>query len=91
MAEDKIYRAEQARVLLGNDLFAEAITEVRMDALKALGDIDPANFKEICRLQAIAKCTEEVVAKLQAAITASGVRDGGQSLTATRPKANTAN
>ncbi len=91
MAEDKIYRAEAAHRLLNDAVFADALTQVRMDALLMLADVNPTAVDEIRRLQAIVIVTDQLRDNLEAAITASGSRDGGHVLTATRPKANTAN
>ena len=92
MATDEdIYRAEQARMLLGNDLFATALTEVRMDALLELAKADAASFKEIVRLQAIVHVTDAIKASLEAAITKSGARDGGLTFPATRVPNTAAN
>lgn len=85
-----IHRAEEAKRLLSSDLFAEALTQVRMDALLSLGSVDPTNTTEIHRLQAIVRCTEDIRGFLEAAITRTGANDGGLTMPATRPKANTA-
>lgn len=77
MADDLTHRAEEAKNLLSNELLAEALTEVRMDALVALGEVDATDTKEILRLQAIAHCLQEVRDKLEAAIIRTGERDGG--------------
>lgn len=77
MANDLTHRAEEAKNLLSNELLAEALTEVRMDALVALGEVDATDTKEILRLQAIAHCLQEVRDKLEAAIIRTGERDGG--------------
>ena len=78
---DQVHRAEQAKILLSNDLFAEAMTAVRMNALVALASVDPTDTAAIMKLQAIAHCTEEVFGLLDSEITRSGVRDGGVSFT----------
>lgn len=89
MTEQDVYLAERATALLADNALATALTEIRMDALLALGTVDPASFKQITQLQAIVHCTDEIVAKLRAMITKTGVHDGGLSMTAAR-KANTA-
>ena len=78
---EQLHRAEQAKELLGNTLFAEAMTAVRMNALVALASVDPTDTAAIMKLQAIAHCTEEVFGLLDSEITRSGVRDGGVSFT----------
>lgn len=62
--------AKEARRLLNDDVFAEAMTTVRMNALVALGEVDPSNTKEIMRLQAIARCLDDVKSELERAILA---------------------
>lgn len=74
---ERTHRAEEAKNLLGNELFADAMTKVRMDALIALSEVDAGDTKEILRLQAIAHCTQEVFSLLDAAIKATGEQDGG--------------
>ena len=68
--------AEAAR-LLSEPLLADAMLEVRMEALVALSEVDASDMKEILRLQAIATCLSDVVDLLKAKITASGQSDGG--------------
>lgn len=89
MGSDRFHRAELAKGLLDNPIFADVLTEIRMDALLALAEVDAGSFKEIHRLQSIVHCTGEIVAKLKAMVIATGSQDGGVSMTATR-KANTA-
>lgn len=88
---DLIHRAEQAKSLLANDLFADALTQIRMEALLGLSDVDPSRTTEILRLQAIVRCTDDIRGFLEAAITRTGANDGGLVMPATRPKANKAN
>ena len=76
MSPDK-RRAAEATRLLNEPLLAEAMTEVRMNALIALSEVDAGDMKEILRLQAIATCLNDVVELLRANITASGQSDGG--------------
>jgi len=82
---EEIHRAEEAKNLLGNEMLAAAMTEVRMDALVELATVAPTNTTEIMRLQAIAGCLQDVLDKLQAAITRTGERDGGLSMTRPTP------
>ncbi len=88
-SEDDIHRAERAKVLLNDQVFVDALTEVRMEALLELAVVDADSFNKITRLQSIVHCTTEIVAKLEAMITKTGARDGGLTFPATR-KANTA-
>jgi hypothetical protein len=84
-----IHRAEEAKTLLANDLLAEALTTVRMDALLGLAAVKATDTNDILRLQAIVHVTEAMRDYLEAAITRTGARDGGLTMTAT-PKRNTA-
>ena len=77
MTPEQEHRAEEAKNLLGNDLFAELLTQVRTDALVGLADVDADNIKEVLRLQAIAHCTLEVRMLLEAVILQTGEQDGG--------------
>lgn len=77
MDQQAIHYAKEAERLLKDDTLAEAMTVVRMNALVALGEVDASDTKEILRLQAIAKCLDEVKAELERAILAIGQGDGG--------------
>ncbi len=71
------YATEAAR-LLADDTLAEAMTQVRMDALVALSTVDLVNNQsEALRLQAIATCLVDVKDRLTAFILAMGTKDGG--------------
>ena len=78
---DQLHRAELAREILSNDMFAEAMTAVRMNALVGLAETDPSDTAAIMKLQAIANCTQEVIDLLNSEITKAGERDGGVSFT----------
>jgi len=77
-------RAERAGILLQDPLLAEMMTELRDETRNALEDVDPTNMQEIMRLQAIARCTQELFDRLAACITASGANDGGVSMEVTK-------
>lgn len=70
-------KAEQARHILGNDLIAEVLTEIRTEALLALADIKADDTLGILKHQATAAVAFEFVTRLQAKITAAGTNDGG--------------
>lgn len=70
------YAGEAAR-LLADDVLAEAMTNVRTEALVALSTVDANNTTEILRLQAIANCLQDVRDWLDAKIKALGTSDGG--------------
>ena len=53
---------------MADETLADAMTTVRMNALVALGEVDPTDIKQITRLQAIAGCLQEVRDLLQAAV-----------------------
>ena len=79
---DTAYRAEMAKSLLGNDLLAEALSTVRMDALLGLAKVHPRDdVTGMLRLQAIVFVTEAMVDYLKAVITRSGANDGGLTMT----------
>lgn len=71
------HMAREAQRLLADDTLATAMTEVRMNALLALGEVDASDTKEILRLQAIANCLSDVRDQLEAAIKKMGSADGG--------------
>ena len=75
-AAEQHYANEAAR-LLADETFATAMTNVRMTALVALGEVDASDTKEILRLQARANCLQDVRDQLEAAIKAMGSADGG--------------
>jgi len=77
MTLEQEHRAEEAKNLLANDLFADAMAQVRMSALAKLADVDATDTPAILRLQAVAGCTQEVRDLLYAAIIATGEHDGG--------------
>ena len=77
---EKIHRAEHAKQLLADDLFAEMLTSVRFDALNALAGVNPDDKTEIMRQQAIVSVTGDIRSLLEAAILATGEKDGGFSL-----------
>jgi hypothetical protein len=70
-------RAEEARNLLASDLFAEAMTIVRTDALMGLSIVKADDILEIQRLQAIVHCTDGLKDALVGAVLKAGERDGG--------------
>lgn len=76
-AREQEHLAREAERLLQDETLADAMTAVRTDALVALSVVDATNTNEILRLQAIANCLQEVRDLLEAAITASGRKDGG--------------
>ena len=70
---------------LANEMLADALTNVRSDAMLQLAAVDPTNVTEICRLQAIVHVTQAIVDDLYAAIIRTGAQDGGLTMpTATR-------
>lgn len=90
MTEDDIYRAQRAKDLLSDEVFADALTSVRMDALLSLAEVKATDTVDILRLQAIVHVTEAMKDYLAAAIKKTGTADGGLNFPATRP-ANKAN
>lgn len=86
MTGTKEHFAKEAHRLLNDEVLAGAFERVRMDALIALGAVDPDNKTEILRLQATANCLQSVRDALFAAILANGDQNGGISVE-TRPTA----
>lgn len=78
--ERQLGRAQMAKELLANEVLADAMTNVRLNALVALSQADPDNKTEILRLQALANCLSEVRDQIEAEIYKSGEADGGVSL-----------
>lgn len=81
-ATEEHYAKEAAR-LLNDEVLASAFEAVKLNAMMSLCEVDATDTKEIQRLQAIANCLQEVRDALEAAILATGERDGGLSLTPT--------
>lgn len=69
--------AKEAERLLNDDVLADAMTAVRMNALVELSTVKADDVTEILRLQAIANCLPEVVDALKAHILAAGGMSGG--------------
>lgn len=85
---ERQHRAQRARELLGDDLFAEALTSIRSEALLELAETDPDDKTEIIRQQAIVAVTGMIVEMLQAVILQSGEQDGGISVSQPRKEAS---
>lgn len=79
MTAEDIYRAQHAQQLLGDDLFAEMLTEVRVDALNALAECDATDADAIRHQQAIVAVTGAIRDKLTAVVLKTGQGDGGMS------------
>lgn len=73
-------RAEAAKRLLQDPIFAEAMESVRTNALLELAEVDPTDMTAIMRWQAVAHCTQEVLDFLDTEIKKTGAQDGGYSL-----------
>lgn len=69
--------AKEAVRLLNDDVLAEAMTAVRMNALVELSTVKADDITEILRLQAIANCLPDVVDALKSHIIAAGGMSGG--------------
>lgn len=77
----QVERAERARYLLADDLFAEMLTSIRLDALNALAEVDPDDKNMILRHQAIVAVTGEIKDLLERCLLVTGNQDGGYSMT----------
>ena len=71
------HMAREAQRLLSDDVLAEAMTAVRMNALVELATVKADDVTEILRLQAIANCLPDVVDALKSYILAAGGMSGG--------------
>jgi hypothetical protein len=69
--------ANEAKRLLADDTFAEAMTRVRTAALNALADADVDDKTAILRLQQKVALTTDVLDELKAMILSMGDTDGG--------------
>ena len=76
-SSEQIHRAEEAKHLLANDVFAEALTAVRADALLKLASVDATDVTAIQALQAMVRVTDSIRDALMAAILQTGEHDGG--------------
>lgn len=74
---ERIERGERATYLLADDLFAEILSTVRLEALNALADVDPSDMTGILRQQAIVAVTGDITDLLKATILATGENTGG--------------
>lgn len=64
------HRAAEARRLISDPLFVEALEKIRLDTLSALEDVDATNVAAVQKLQAKARVTYEIVLELQGVIAA---------------------
>lgn len=76
-SSEQIHRAEEAKQLLANDIFAEALTAIAEDALEQLTRIDPDDKNGIIRQQAIVQVARDLPTTLTAFILRTGEKDGG--------------
>ena len=69
--------ANEAKRLLADDTFAEALTRIRAKAFADLADADADDRTAVVRLQQKVKLTDEILAELSGMILAIGASDGG--------------
>lgn len=62
--------AAEAERLLKDDVLLEALHRIQQDALDDLVQVDATNMAEVMRLQAMARCTSEILVQLNAMILA---------------------
>lgn len=74
-------RAERAKQILNDDLFAEMLTELRQDAFIKLAGVPADDAGAIRDQQAVVKVTDEIRDRLAAMVLATGQDDGGYSMT----------
>jgi len=65
---EKEHKAERARALLNDDLFSEAIEEIRQDATKALTGCDPKDTDKLQYAALQLRAVEQVVGAIRAHI-----------------------
>ena len=73
----KEHYASEAKRLLADDTFAEALTSIRAKALNDLAAHDADDKTGIVRLQQKVAVTDEILGELQGMILAMGTSDGG--------------
>lgn len=73
----KEHYANEARRLLADDTFAEALTRVRMKALVDLSTANADDKTAVLRLQAKVAVTDEIRSELEGMILEMGTSDGG--------------
>lgn len=76
---DSRYIAERAKDMLEDDLFAQVLTDIRLEALTELSECDPTDVETIRTKQALARATSEIVEKLHAIVRAEAMKSGGYS------------
>ncbi len=72
----KEHFANEAKRLLADDTFAEALTRVRTRALTDLSVADPDSKTSIIRLQSMVACTTEILDELRGMILEMGDAGG---------------
>lgn len=65
------HRAAEARRLVNEPLFVEALEKIRLQTLLALAIVDATNVSAVMKLQAKAAMTMEIVEEMQAIIMAA--------------------
>ncbi len=76
--EEERFRAQQADRLVNHEpLLVEALTNIRLNNLNALAQVDATDVDKIRKHQAMVACTEDILAELQAVIIA-GASQGTQ-------------
>lgn len=76
-SSEQRHKAEEAKHLLSSDIFAEALTAIRADALLKLAAVEPTDVTAIQSLQATVRVTESIRDALVEAILRTGEQDGG--------------
>lgn len=84
--QEKLERSEHAKRLLEDDIFVEALSEIRTMALMELEECDAADMATVTKHQALAKATYKIKEHLEALILATGELDGGYSPDPDSPK-----
>lgn len=69
--------ASEAKRLVADDTFAEALTRIRTQAMNELAVADADDKSAILRLQAKVAVTMEILGELNGMILAMGTSDGG--------------
>lgn len=58
------HRAQEAKRLLNEPVLADALEDMRMEALEALAEVDATNVAEVMKFQAMIKAVAGIVTQL---------------------------
>lgn len=64
MSLEAEHRAQEAKRLLNEPVLADALEDMRMEALEALAEVDATNVAEVMKFQAMIKAVAGIVTQL---------------------------